>query len=251
MADRIARGDLTVRLPTDGVGEIGELERSFNAMVVSLAEARRANAEALDDLQASRSRLVAAGDEARRRIERDLHDGIQQRLVSLALRLRALEATSDPATATGLADASTELAGTISDLQEVSRGIHPAILTQGGLAPALRTLARRSPVEVRFDVDEVRRLPEAVEVALYYVASEALTNAAKHSAAESVQMQLRLVGEEAVLTVSDTGRGGATAGTGSGLIGMADRVGAVGGTVSVDSPPGSGTRIVATIPHHA
>jgi signal transduction histidine kinase len=248
MADRIAGGDLTVRLPTDGVGEIGRLERSFNEMAQSLAVARRANLEALDQLQASRARVVAAGDEARRRIERDLHDGIQQRLVSLALRLRTLEADAESATAARLATTSAELSETISELQEVARGIHPAILTQGGLAPALRTLARRSPVEVRVDVGEPRRLPDAVEVALYYVASEALTNAAKHAACELVEITLQLDEREAVLTVADDGRGGARVGAGSGMLGMTDRVGAVGGTVEIESDTGTGTRVTAAVP---
>jgi signal transduction histidine kinase len=177
MAGRLAGGDLSVRMPETGVGEISALERSFNAMASSL-EANRA------ELTASRARVVAAGDDARRRIERDLHDGTQQRLVSLGLELRAAEAMVPPGSdelRARLSSAAERLAEAVEDLQEISRGIHPAILSKGGLGPAFKALARRSAVPVELDLRIDGRLPEPVEVAAYYVASEALANAAKHA----------------------------------------------------------------------
>lgn len=210
-----------------------------------------ANADNRAELAASRARVVAASDETRRRIERDLHDGAQQRLVSLGLDLRAAE-SAVPQGSEGLRErlsrAVDGLAGVVEDLQEMSRGIHPAILSKGGLVPALRTLARRSAVPVELHLGDDRRLPEAVEVAAYYVASEALTNAAKHADASFVDVTLERDDGNVRLSIRDDGVGGADARDGSGLIGLRDRVESVGGTLEIVSPAGSGTSLVATMP---
>jgi signal transduction histidine kinase len=244
MAGRLAGGDLAVRMPETGVGEIGTLERSFNAMASSL-EAGRA------ELTASRARVVAAGDEARQRIERDLHDGTQQRLVSLGLELRAADAIVPPESdelRAQLARTAEGLAAALEDLQEVSRGIHPAILNKGGLEPALKALARRSAMPVELDIRGDRRLPEQVEVAVYYVASEAITNAAKHAGASLVRIDLEVQDSVLRLAVQDDGTGGADPDHGSGLVGLRDRVEAIGGDLELTSPPGEGTSLRVTIP---
>jgi signal transduction histidine kinase len=244
MAGRLAGGDLAVRMPETGVGEIGDLERSFNAMASSL-EAGRA------ELTASRARVVAAGDEARQRIERDLHDGTQQRLVSLGLELRAADAIVPPGSdelQAQLAHTAEGLAAALEDLQEVSRGIHPAILNKGGLAPALKALARRSAMPVQLDIRGDRRLPEPVEVAVYYVVSEALTNTAKHAGASLVRVDLDVQDSVLRLAVQDDGAGGADPDNGSGLLGLRDRVEAIGGDLKLTSPPGEGTSLRVTIP---
>jgi signal transduction histidine kinase len=246
MAGRVASGDLAVRMPETGVGEIGALERSFNTMARSL-EASRA------ELTASRARVVAAGDEARRRIERDLHDGTQQRLVSLGLELRAAQAMVPPGP--GSEELRAQLSGTtqglaeaVGDLQEISRGIHPAILSKGGLGPALNALARRSAVPVELDLRLDGRLPERIEVAAYYVVSEALANAAKHAEPSAVQVDVEATDAAVRLEVRDDGAGGADPDRGSGLVGLRDRVEAVGGRLEVTSPLGGGTSLLATIP---
>jgi signal transduction histidine kinase len=209
------------------------------------------NAERKSELAASRRRIVAASDEARRRIERDLHDGMQQRLVSLGLAVRAAEAEVTPESSdlrSELSRISTELADAVAEVQELARGIHPAILSQGGLGPALRTLARRSPIPVELDVATETRLPEPIEVAAYYVASEALTNAAKHAQASRVEVSLAPRSGCLLLSVRDDGVGGAAPARGSGLVGLADRVEALGGSIDVQSPPGDGTQITAELP---
>jgi signal transduction histidine kinase len=244
MADRLAGGNLRVRMAERGVGEIGVLERSFNTMAGSLEQSR-------EELAASRARIVAAGDQARRRIERDLHDGTQQRLVSLVLDLRAAEAAVPPERAelrAQLARAADGLTGALEELRELSRGIHPAILSEGGLAPALKALARRSSVPVELEVDVPARLPEPVEVAAYYVVSEALANAAKHAQASVAQVEAQAHHGLLHLSVRDDGVGGAAPGGGSGLVGLADRVEALGGTIKVHSPPGHGTRLRIDLP---
>jgi signal transduction histidine kinase len=209
------------------------------------------NAETRRQLTASRARIVAATDEARRRVERDLHDGAQQRLVSLGLQLRTVEASlsSDPAEAKRqIADVIVGLTAVSHDLQEISRGIHPAILSSGGLGPALKTLARRSavPVELHHDVD--RRLPQAVEVAAYYVVAEALTNAAKHARASQVDVAVEMTDANLHVVIRDDGVGGADTGKGSGLIGLQDRVEALGGQMILSSQTGRGTSLVFDIP---
>ncbi len=209
------------------------------------------NAESRAEITASRARIVAAADQARRRFERDLHDGAQQRIVSLGLELRAVQA-SVPDENTALQDQMSHvvdgLAGLYADLQELSRGIHPAILSKGGLGPALRTLARRSSVPVVLDIDVGHRLPESVEVAAYYVVAEALTNAAKHASASEVAVRAAADGDELAVSVSDDGIGGAVSGGGSGLIGLKDRVEALSGRLEVSSPPGAGTTLSVRIP---
>jgi len=244
MAGRLADGDLSVRLPESGRGEMGVLEHSFNTMAGSLRESREL-------LTRSRARIVAAADQARRRIERDLHDGTQQRLVSLVLNLRAAGAALpvEPAEPRRqLAQLADELASATDDLRVLSRGIHPAVLSEGGLRPALAALARRSAVPVELDVDVPARLPEQLEVAAYYVVSEALTNVAKHAQATAAQVELRVSAAGLHLSVRDDGIGGAAPGSGSGLIGLIDRVEAVGGTISLTSSTGQGTALVADLP---
>jgi len=244
MAGRLAGGDLGARMTERGVGEIGVLERSFNTMASSLEQSR-------EELAASRARIVAAGDQARRRIERDLHDGTQQRLVSLVLDLRAAEAAvppERPELRAQLARVADGLAGALDDLRELSRGIHPAILSEGGLGPALKALARRSVVPVELDVHVPARLPAPVEVAAYYVVSEALANAAKHARASVAHVDIHAGDGSLHLSVRDDGVGGAAPGRGSGLIGLTDRVEALGGTIAVHSPAGQGTSLQVDLP---
>jgi signal transduction histidine kinase len=210
-----------------------------------------ANVESRAELAASRARVVAAADETRRRIERDLHDGTQQRLVSLAIELRAAEARvpSDlPEHRAVLSHAAQGLAQTVEDLQEISRGIHPAILSKGGLTPAIKTLARRSTVAVELDLQVERRLPQQIEVAAYYVVSEALTNVDKYAQASVVHVDVHAGDSSIELAVRDDGIGGADPGRGSGLVGLRDRVEALGGTIRIGGGPGEGTSIEARIP---
>ena len=244
MAGRLAGGDLSVRVPERGVAEIGILERSFNTMAESLQQSRR-------ELAASRTRIVAAGDLARRRIERNLHDGIQQRLVSLVLDLRSTEAAMPPQLPelrAQIAEVADNLTGSLEELRQISRGIHPAVLSDGGLSPAIKALARRSAVPVQLDLDVQRRLPEPIEVAAYYVVSEALANTAKHARASIAHVELRAADGRLQLLVSDDGVGGASNDDGSGLVGLTDRVEALGGTILVDSPLGKGTRLEVDLP---
>jgi signal transduction histidine kinase len=203
------------------------------------------------ELTASRARIVSAGDEARRRFERDLHDGAQQRLVSLGMNLRSAQDLLPPDLEDlhrQMADIVDGLVGVSKDLQDISRGIHPAVLSRGGLAPALKTLARRSavPVELRLGVD--RRLPDCAEVAAYYVVAESLTNAAKHAQASGVTVEVEADADDLRLAIHDDGSGGADSRRGSGLLGLRDRVEALGGHLFVSSPIGSGTSLTATIP---
>jgi PAS domain S-box-containing protein len=210
-----------------------------------------ANAASKSELAASRRRIVAASDEARRRIERDLHDGMQQRLVSLGLALRAAEVDVPPdrgALRSELSSIAVSLGDAVAELQELSRGIHPAILSQGGLGPALRTLARRSTIPVELDVRTHTRLPEPIEVAAYLIASEALANATKHAQASRIDVSLEPRNASLLLSIRDDGVGGADPTRGSGLVGLADRVDALGGTIDIDSAPGGGTSLVVTLP---
>jgi signal transduction histidine kinase len=210
-----------------------------------------ANAQARSELAASRTRIVTAADTARRRVERDLHDGAQQRLVSLGLELRtaeaALRADANPvaeqigAIIGGLTDVS-------DDLREISRGLHPAILSKGGLGPALKALARRSTLPVALTIDVAGRLPESVEVAAYYVVAETLTNVAKHADASEVVVTARTDTTLLQVEIRDDGVGGADPKSGSGLIGLSDRVAAIGGRFELSSPAGEGTVIRVTIP---
>ena len=210
-----------------------------------------ANAQTRADLTASRARVVAAADDMRRRIERDLHDGTQQRLVSLTLDLRNAQADvpkTDPDHATELANIADGLVVALDDLREISRGIHPALLAKGGLEPALKALARRSPDAVELDIDLNRRLPDQVEIAAYYLVAEALTNAAKHAQATAIWIDADVADDRLRLTIRDDGIGGADPTRGSGLTGLTDRVEALGGTITVLSPPDEGTTIQVWLP---
>jgi signal transduction histidine kinase len=210
-----------------------------------------ANAQSRAELMASRARIVAAADETRRRIERDLHDGIQQRLVSLGLELRAAQAMV-PAQLEevegALARVGDGLRSIFDELREISHGIHPAVLSEGGLEPALRALCRRSAVPVELDLRAERRLPPHVEAAAYYVVSEALTNAAKHARASVVHVELDTDDAMLRFAIRDNGIGGADPGQGSGLVGVGDRIEALGGTLEVTSPTGSGTTLLIEVP---
>ncbi|OZC86223.1 histidine kinase [Rhodococcus sp. 06-418-1B] len=208
------------------------------------------NSETREELTRSRARVVAAADQARRSIERDLHDGAQQRIVSLGMELRTAQAVvpEDLRELRQSLDRSVDtLAQIHSDLRELSRGIHPAILSRGGLAPALKTLARRSPVPVSLTTDIPVRLDDSIEVAAYYVVAESLTNTAKYAGASHVQVTAVVTDGDLTLTVADDGRGGADPTLGSGLIGLHDRVAAAGGTLALHSPPGAGTSLTVTI----
>ncbi len=227
-----------------------EVEQRLHAFTELVAMAV-ANTESRAQLGASRARVIAAADEARRRIERDLHDGTQQRLISLALELRAAQgrlpagqrdvAAQWSSIAQGLTDA-------IEELREISRGVHPAVLEKGGLGPALRALVRRASLPVELDVQVSGRLPERVEVTAYYVVSEALTNAAKHARASVVNVELSVAGDALRLVVADDGVGGADPSRGTGLVGLRDRVEAAGGRLEITSPPRGGTSLAAAIP---
>ncbi|HEY3671241.1 MAG TPA: GAF domain-containing sensor histidine kinase [Acidimicrobiia bacterium] len=208
------------------------------------------NAETRAELAASRTRIVAAGDETRKRIERDLHDGTQQRLVSLVLELGAVQAAMPfelGALERRLGHVSEELTRVFEELRELSHGIHPAILSKGGLVPALRSLGRRSAIPMELESHAEGRLPEPVEVAAYYVVSEALTNAAKHAHASVVHVDLDARGATLRLAVRDDGIGGADS-QGSGLLGLSDRIEALGGTLQVTSRAGKGTALLIEIP---
>jgi signal transduction histidine kinase len=210
-----------------------------------------ANAESRAELMASRARIVATADQTRRRIERDLHDGIQQQLVALGLEVRAAQATVPPELGElegALARVADGLSSVFDELREISHGIHPAILSEGGLKPALEALRRRSAVPVELDLHGESRLPEPLEVAAYYVVSEALTNAAKHAHASVVQVEVDTQAATLQLAIRDDGIGGADPGQGSGLLGLSDRIEALGGTLQVTSPTGNGTTLLVRIP---
>jgi PAS domain S-box-containing protein len=210
-----------------------------------------ANAQTRAELTASRVRIVAAADDARRRFERDLHDGAQQRLVALGLELRAM-AAGPPIEARALDQQISRIVDGLTavskEIQEISRGIHPAILSNGGLGPALKALARRSTVPAELQVSVDRRLPDSAEVAAYYIVAEALTNAAKHAQASQVNVRAEIRSGDLHLAIRDDGIGGANTAKGSGLIGLVDRVEACGGTMRIFSEPGTGTSLHARIP---
>ena len=203
-----------------------------------------------EEVRASRTRIVQAADDARRAIERNLHDGAQQSLVTLALTLRLAQTRleSDPAEAARLLESSREdLGRALEELRELARGIHPAVLTERGLAAAIESLAVRSSVPV--DVHCLTEpLPGPVEAAAYYTVAEALTNVAKYADASSATVEIRRESDRVLVEVADDGVGGAGAGGGSGLRGLADRIAALDGTFEVESPPGEGTRVRAGIP---
>ncbi len=224
-------------------------DRVVSHMVVFTDITKRKRQER--ELRASRARIVAAADTERRRLERNLHDGAQQRLVATALLLRLAAAAldEDPEGARRALDESREeVTMALAELRELARGLHPAILTNGGLGMALESLAARAPIPVAVEGVPANRLPEAVEAAAYYLVAEALTNTAKYAGASAARVALRLHGETLTVEVSDDGVGGADEGVGSGLCGLADRVEALGGHLEVDSLQGSGTALRAAIP---
>lgn len=205
----------------------------------------------VDELIASRARVIAAADETRRQIERDLHEGAQQRLMSLGLELREAEAMVPDEMydlKAALARAVDGLTGIHEDLRDMSRRIHPATLSRGGLGAALKALARRSPVAVELDLRSVGRLPEHVELGVYHVVSEALANAATHANASVVRVEIDERDGRLDVTIRDDGIGGVDLSRGSGLIGLKDRVAALGGTIDIDSPAGGGTSLAVEIP---
>jgi signal transduction histidine kinase len=230
-------------LPPDTEARVGDF--------ADLVATAIANAATRAELTASRARIVAAADDARRRFERDLHDGAQQHLIALGLELRTAEASLPPGPhriKDQISGVVTGLAGISEELREISRGIHPAILSKGGLGPALKTLARRSAVPVELDVSVHRRLGESAEVAAYYIVAEALTNAAKHAQASQVDVRVEAAGSNLRLSIRDDGIGGADPTKGSGIIGLRDRVEALGGEMVISSPPASGTSLLVKIP---
>jgi signal transduction histidine kinase len=230
-------------LPPDTEARIGDF--------ADLVATAIANAATRAELVASRARIVAAADDARRRLERDLHDGAQQRLVALGLQTRLAEASVPPqldGLKSQLSRVVSGLTDVTADLQEISRGIHPAILSKGGLGPALKTLARRSIVAVALELAIDRRLPDPVEVGAYYIVAEALTNAAKHACASQVHVCADLADDDLHISISDDGIGGAELGKGSGLLGLKDRAEALGGRLTITSTAGNGTSLHVTIP---
>ena len=194
------------------------------------------------------SAILDVGDEMRRRIERDLHDGVQQHLVTLALMLRGIRDRVPADLHAEVDEVSDGLAATLEELRDLSRGLHPAILSQAGLGPAVRALARRSPLPVRVQLGADGRLPGRCEATAYYVAAEAFTNAAKHAKATAVDIVIERADGALTVQVRDDGIGGADATRGSGLTGLRDRVEAMGGTMAVDSPPGAGTVLTVRLP---
>jgi PAS domain S-box-containing protein len=231
--------ELTVtRVPVDG-------PPTFAAYLRDITERERSRRELL----ASRARIVEVGDRERRRIERNLHDGAQQRLVAIGLLLRQLAMTPElPANVRELVDIAQAEAGTaIDELRELARGIHPATLTETGLGAALRGMALPAPLPVTVDVGD-ERLPDSVEIALYYVATEALTNVIRHAGARRAEITLAVSDDTVELRVRDDGVGGAALDGGTGIAGLVDRVEAVGGTLSVAEADGGGTVVTATAP---
>ncbi|MDT4914076.1 MAG: hypothetical protein QOC66_3204, partial [Pseudonocardiales bacterium] len=210
-----------------------------------------ANAESRYELAASRARIVAASDHTRRGVERDLHDGVQQRLVSLALEVRAAQSALPPATTEVRAELThvvEGLADALDELREISRGIHPAILSEGGLGAALKTLARRAPIPVVLDVRVEDKLSDGVEVAAYYAISELVTNTVKHAHASTINVAVTSAGGVVHIVARDDGIGGADPARGSGLVGLRDRIEALGGTILLRSPNGEGTAVEVALP---
>jgi signal transduction histidine kinase len=220
------------------------------AAFTELAATAIANAQARDDLRASRQRVVDSADAMRRRMERNLHDGVQQQLVTLGLEVGMLRSRvpADSPLREEMEALRLAVEAVHEELRVFSRGLHPSILSHGGLAAALRSLANASPLPVTVDSNLEHRLPEGVEVTAYYVVSEALANAAKHAQASTVLVQVDLVGSRLRIEVRDDGRGGALQSRGSGLVGLRDRVEARSGTMTVTSPPGAGTTIQVDLP---
>jgi signal transduction histidine kinase len=242
-------GALSATWPDPALMPVGAEDRvaAFAELVSHAIE----SADAREELAASRARLVEAADAARRRIERDLHDGAQQRLVAAALELTILDKQldRDPAAARSvLARAREHLEDGLGELRDLARGIHPAVLTERGLQAAVIALVQRAPVPVDLEVEVPERLDAGIEAAAYFVVSEALTNVAKYADADSASVRVRFTGGALLVTIADDGIGGAELERGSGLRGLADRVQAVGGVLEVTSPPGEGTRLSVQLP---
>jgi signal transduction histidine kinase len=227
-------------LPPDAEARLA----SFTELVATAI----ANADSRAQLMASRARIAAAADETRRRIERDLHDGTQQQLVTLILDLQLVQAEAPPELQGGLSRIAERVTDVFNQVREISRGIHPAILSEQGLMPALKALARRSAVPVELDLRTGLQLPGHLEVAAYYAISEALANAAKHAHASVVHVELDTPDASLRLAVRDDGIGGADPAKGSGLTGLRDRIEALGGRLDVTSPAGGGTTLLIEIP---
>ena len=242
-------GAVTVSVVDDDQQFPADAEQRLGAFAELVSQAI-ANADASRQLTESRARIVQVGDASRRRIERDLHDGAQQRLVALALQLRLARAHAhDPEAVTAALDrCAADLAVALAELRELARGIHPAVLSDRGLRPALQAIADRAPVPVSLEVELARDLPATHDAALYFVASEALANVAKYAHATSVSIRVWSVHDSASIEVADDGIGGADPSVGSGLSGLVDRVEALGGALVVSSPRGGGTTVVATVP---
>ncbi|MDT7627393.1 MAG: hypothetical protein QOF99_8294 [Pseudonocardiales bacterium] len=239
----IAAGRRRGRLPADAEQRMAEFTELIGTAI--------ANADSRTQLTASRTRIVAAADDARSRIERDLHDGTQQRLVSLGLALslaRSIVPEQLPELQTQIGRVADELTETVEELRELARGIHPAILSEGGLGPALRNLTRRAGIPVQLEIRTDTRPAHRIEVAAYYVVSEAVTNTTKHARASYAHVAVEQCDALLHLSIRDDGVGGADPARGSGLIGLRDRVHALGGSIEVKSPPGAGTAIVVELP---
>ena len=243
-------GALLVWVGIPALAWLGRFYGAYAELLLGSNEDPAVTAE-MSDLRDARSRIIEAADAERRRIERDLHDGAQQRLVALSLNLRMAEkraAEGDPAAAELVRSAGEEAGLALNELRDLARGIHPAILTNRGLAAALNDLATRASVPVELVAVPPERLPDAVESTVYFLVSECLANVGKHAQATEATVSVAVVGDEVEVVVKDDGVGGADLAGGSGLQGLEDRVGALDGCVDIDSPPGGGTTVMATIP---
>src|ERR1700729_57556 len=225
-----------------------ELREKAERYAEELAERQQQVERLAAELTASRRRILAVSDQMRRRIERDLHDGVQQHLVTLSLMLRGIRDRAPADVRADVDEVRDGLAGTLEELRDISRGLHPAILAEAGLGPAVRALARRSPLPVRVQVRTDGRLPGSCEATAYYVAAEAFTNAAKHAEASAVDILIGRADGTLTVQVRDDGVGGADAPPGSGLVGLRDRVEAVGGTMTLDSPSMAGPVLTVRLP---
>jgi signal transduction histidine kinase len=252
--NRLKVGNFDVPVPELSADEYGRLGRSLNQAMAGLAERQRLareNQHLLDAVRQSRARIVAASDAERRRVERNIHDGAQQRLVALSLELRMLQdraaAREEPELEGMAAAAGTSLRAALQELRELARGLHPPVLEADGLAAAVRQLAARSPVPVTARIPD-ERLPTAIESTAYFVLSEGLANVAKYSQASSAEVSVTRAADQLVVEITDDGIGGAVLGAGSGLSGLADRVAALDGRLELTSPAGAGTRLRAELP---
>ena len=249
---RVGRGDFTEPVPLTSADEFGDVVASFNRMQIGLSERETLsvdNDRLLEEVRASRARIVSSADAERRRVERNLHDGAQQRLVALALRLRLLEErlSGDPSAAALAAEASADLGAAIAELRDLARGLHPQVLTTGGLKPALEQLSQRSPVPVAVSAPG-ERYPDPVESTAYFVVSEALANVAKYASASKAAVSLAADNGALMVEITDDGVGGADPASGSGLSGLADRVAALDGRLQIESPSGGGTTVRVSLP---